>query len=224
MLNADMKSKSQGYIILFSSGLGLLFFLLAHSGAGQDTTFDADSGPTKGDAIPPSSMNQKPPKSGEIDNGETNIDNSTVEDTKRVYDKNGTSPTPSVNPYGAGEPRDRINFGKLKERVVKTESKSERIRKTEDGSSDATEPTGAFKGSLLDMRLPVSRTSSAPARVLPSATPNRFLKPSENATPALESTPAPPGPPGELEPSSSAKVDLSLSLKPEPSATATPQQ
>jgi hypothetical protein len=199
-----MKSKSRRYVILFSSGLGFVLFVLANSGIGQDTY----QVPTKAADI-----------RDESDNGETDSP-----DKKVVYDKSGPAATQPPNPYGTSEHGGKINYGKLKERIEKTESTSDGIKKTKYGSSDATESTGAFKGSLLDSGMSLGRALAKPS-ASPSGSVNPLRDASASATPAPHSSviprsspqaSIPAAPPGE-------QIDLSLSLNPAAKATATPR-
>ncbi len=221
-----MKPQSHRGVILFSSGLGVVLFLFTNSGTGQGTKVDTDMGHQTTPDLPTTSVNEKPTKSGEINNDDSNIDDSSVE-TKTIYDKNGITPTPAGNPYATSEHRGRINYGKKKEKMVITESKSQGIKKTKDGSSDASESTGAFKGSLLDAPIPASGMTLSPAHGSPNATPRRSEKPADvdaaaatpqsTPHPVLQATPAGSGT------SSASRFSLSLDASPLPSATATPR-
>lgn len=139
------------------------------------------------------------------------------EDTTTVYDREGGVEKEEVSAF-KGQHRGRITHGKRVEHFVVTkDSKPAKIRQTRDGSSDATESTGVFKDSLLDVASsdslslgvesqaktaprpapqPVARPSASP-KALPSASPMSSPKPAaddskfELSLGIEESSPAP---------------------------------
>jgi hypothetical protein len=220
-----MKSGSNRCAAYFSFGLGLLLFLLANSGIGQGNKVQTDGGRSNLpdlSSVSSASIYDQPGKSSEINQDTSTIDNSNP-DTKTIYDKFGSTASPDSGFYGKGDHRGRITHGGKKEKMVVTESKSEGIKKTKDGSSDTTEPTGPFKSSLLDAGLNHGIAASQPS-VSPSGSVNPLRAaspiPHSSILPRSESSPAPSLPviaPGQ-------EIDLSLGVNPGPSATASPRR
>lgn len=203
-----MKSKSNRCVALFSLGLGLALFLLANSGSGQNSIQVGDG----------RSASEIGASTRSSDIRESDATSGNPEDRKTVYDKSGTAATPAPNPYGTSEQKDRITYGKRKERMETTASKSEGIKKTKYGSSDATEPTGAFKGTLLDSGLSLG---VAPQ---PSAAPSASVNPirSISSAPAAQShvSPRPNAAPKKM---AEPQLDITLGVNPAPSVAANPE-
>jgi hypothetical protein len=222
--------------VVLSFSLGLVLLVLANSGAGQGNSVQGGSEHSNQpdlSSVSNGAALDRPGKSSEINQNDSNIDNTNLtnsDDTKKLYDKYGSGPTSAANAFST-EKRGRINYGRKAETMVTSESTSDGIKKTKHGSSDATEPTGAFKGSLLDSGLSLGLTSTSPA-VTPSSKPNPLrdgtLKP--NGSPVPHSSPLPrlhaspeastlpvTAPPGH-------EIDLSLKVSaPAPEVAASPR-
>lgn len=218
-----MKSKSHRWVVIFSCGLGLVLFVLANSGVGQGNIQTESGKETLPDLSHPasSSVFDRQSKSSEINQDDSNIDNSNPTDKKTLYDKFGPTATPSDNPYGITEHRGRFTHGKKAEKMVTIESKGEGIKKTKYGSSDASESTGVFKESLLDVGL---NGGVAPAAE-PSATPSATINPLRKAREAAAASSPAAHPLPSIDPAS-ARIDITAGISPGASVSpaATPQR
>jgi len=132
------------------------------------------------------------------------------EDTTTVYEKDGQKKDESS--VFKGEHRGRITHGKRSEHFVVTDSKPAKIKQTMDGSSDATESTGVFRDSLLDIAssdsLSLGAETKAAAQPRPSASPRALPSASPKSSPKPETT-------------DSSQFELSLSMD-DPIGSSTP--
>jgi hypothetical protein len=164
------------HVVPISLAAVLLFF--AHPGLSQSSTTTTSG---SSDQIRDSSVATRP----------TDNDTGPEPDApKTVYSKSGTEEAPAANPYGKAERRGRITFGKKTETMITTDSKPVILRKTKDGSSDTTVPTGVFKESLLDVAVdgpltlvPQQPETKAEAKAAASASPQPEAQPSVSPKP-----------------------------------------
>lgn len=187
--------------LAFSIGAGAIL-LTVQLGFGQSST-PSNSGATS-DQVRNAPLSTRPADS------ETGPE---ADAPKTVYDKSGTKEKPEANPYGKGEARGKINFGKNGERVIVTNSsKPGRIRKTKDGSADATEPTGVFKKSFLDVSIdaPITERPAANTQAKSDKAKNSEVQPSASHI-------AIPNPPA-----TNSQFDIKTGVSPAASASPSP--
>jgi hypothetical protein len=197
-----MKTKAAVQIVISSLSITFAMLLFAPSSFGQGggTVYQSQLGPVQEeyhgqDYVPEigqkGSLNpESTPYRHDIDeNDSTDLGKPMHDqDTTTVYEKDGDTKKDEASVF-KGEHRGRITHGKRTEHFVVTDSKPAKIKQTKDGSSDATESTGVFKDSLLDIASSDSlslvaetktaaqpRPSAAP-RALPSASPKSSPKP-----------------------------------------------
>lgn len=192
-----MKAMSNICLSLRSALLGLAVLFVGHSALGQ--TSSASSTIRDGETAVSSDPSGTPRPQTDAE--------PQPDAPKTVYSKFGTPESAPTNPYGTVH-RSRITYGKRSETMVVKESNGTNgIRKTKDGSSDATVPTGKFKGSLLDIGLP-----AAPA---PAASPALDATSLPKSTPAaLPRFSASPGSSPELKPVTAPQLDITLGTAP----------